>query len=75
MLDPPITRDTSCLKTETGHAIGKTRAAVEKQLNARTVVHGFQEDERDATEFASYPGMTIHYSADGIVLRVESNNR
>ena len=54
--------------------VDKTRAGGEKQLNSRTVVHGLQEDERDATEFVSYPGMRIHYSADGTVLRVESNN-
>jgi len=56
------------------HLVGETREVVEQQLNSRTALHGLQEDKRGATEFVSYPGMTIHYAADGIVLRVESDN-
>ena len=57
------------------HLLGETRDVVEKELDSRSVIHGVQEYEQDATEFVSYPGMTIHYAADGIVLRVEANNR
>ena len=57
------------------HLLGKTRDVVEKELDSRNVIQGLQEDEQGATEFVSYPGMTIHYSADGIVLRVATDNR
>lgn len=57
------------------HLLGETRDVVEKELDSRSVIQGVQEDEQGATEFVSYPGMTIHYATDGMVIRVEANNR
>ena len=57
------------------HLLGETRDVVEEELDSRSVIQGVQEDEQGATEFVSYPGMTVHYAADGIVVRVQANDR
>jgi len=59
--------------SEYQYLMGKTRAEVETQLSSRDAVYGMQADDTGETEFGWYNGMTVHYSTDGIVVKVESN--
>ena len=56
------------------HLVGKTKIEVERQLNPHHAVYGLQAVDDVETEFASYDGMTIHYSAEGVVVKIESND-
>ena len=59
--------------SEYQYLMGKTRAEVEAQLSSRDAVYGMQADDTGETEFGSYKGMTVSYSSDGVVVKVESN--
>ncbi|MEO2036326.1 MAG: hypothetical protein ABGZ35_29990, partial [Planctomycetaceae bacterium] len=59
--------------SEYQHLVGKTRTEVETQLSSRNAVYGMQADDTGETEFVLYNGMTVHYSMDGVVVKIESD--
>ena len=51
--------------------VGRSRAEVEEGLSIRGTVTGLMSDGTVETSFVSYDGMTVHYDADDVVVRVE----